>query len=422
MQNRENEENTAIAGNDDEIVDVVDNDQVDVIADVIVDGADIETYQKFDEMNLKEKLLRGIYAYGFENPSTIQQRAIVPFAQGQELLAQAQSGTGKTGAFSIGLLQIIDETSPHCQAIILLPTRDLSFQVGDVIQKLGTFMGVKVHICVGGTDWKKDVQILENGGVQIVVGTPGRVYDMLLRKAMNPDRIKHIVFDEADEMLSEYGFQDIVYDILQALPRDIHIGLYSATMPPEVVTLSEKFLKNAVKIIVKTEELTLEGIRQYYIALERDSQKFGTLCDLYADISISSSIIFCGSKRQVDWLTEKMMENEFTVAAIHGGMTTQERNTIMDSFRQGSTRVLITTDLLARGIDVQSVSVVINYDLPNNIENYIHRIGRSGRYGRKGLAINFVTPKDTFKLRKLEEFYDTMIEELPANVGQLVSF
>lgn len=382
----------------------------------------IETYQKFDEMELKEKLLRGIYAYGFENPSAIQQKAIVPFAQGKELLAQAQSGTGKTGAFSVGLLQAVDETSPECQAIILLPTRDLAFQVKDVISKLGYNLGTNVHILVGGTDWRQDVRVLEQGGVQIVVGTPGRVYDMLLRKALKPEEIRHVVLDEADEMLSEYGFQDIVYNILQEVPRDVHIGLYSATMPQEVVSLADQFLKNAVKIIVKNEELTLEGILQYYIALDRDSQKFGTLCDLYGDISISSSIIFCGSKRQVDWLTEKMQENEFTVSAIHGGMSTKERNEIMDSFRNGSTRVLITTDLLARGIDVQSVSVVINYDLPSNIENYIHRIGRSGRYGRKGLAINFVTPRDTFKLRKLEEYYNTLIEELPANVGELVSF
>lgn len=381
-----------------------------------------DIYSKFEDMNLKEKLLRGIYAYGFEKPSSIQQKAIVPFANGQELIAQAQSGTGKTGTFSIGLLQAIDETIPDCQAIILLPTRDLSYQVSDVLQKIGTYLGVKVHTCVGGTDWKQDVAVLEKGGVHIIVGTPGRVYDMLLRKAINGETIKHIVLDEADEMLSEYGFQDLVYDILQCLNRDIHIGLYSATMPVEVLKLTEKFMKDPITIMVKNEELTLEGIRQFYVALDKDCQKFDVLCDLYADISINSSIIFCNSKNQVDILADKMRENDFTVSSTHGGLTTDERNEIMRKFREGSTRVLITTDLLARGIDVQSVSIVINYDLPKSIENYIHRIGRSGRYGRKGLAINLVSPRDQHKLKEIETFYDTQIDELPANVNELISF
>lgn len=381
-----------------------------------------QVYQSFDQMNLKDNLLRGIYAYGFEKPSLIQQKAIVPFATGKELIAQAQSGTGKTGTFSIGLLQAIDHESPNTQAIILLPTRDLSFQVSNVISSIGNYLEVGVHTCVGGTDWRNDVDVLGRGGKQIVVGTPGRIYDMLLRRAIVPENIKHIVFDEADEMLSEFGFQDIVYDIIQCLPKDIHIGLYSATMPTAVLDLTEKFMKNPVKIIVKNEELTLEGIRQFYIGLDNDHQKFDVLCDLYADISMNSSIIFCNSKRRVDELTERMRANEFAVASTHGGLSTEERNQIMKNFKGGHHRVLITTDLLARGIDVQSVSVVINYDLPRNIENYLHRIGRSGRYGRKGLAINLVTTSDTDKLRALEKFYDTHIEELPANVGELVSF
>jgi translation initiation factor 4A len=382
----------------------------------------VETYQKFEEMNLKENLLRGIYAYGFEKPSAIQQKAIVPFATGSELIAQAQSGTGKTGTFCIGLLQAIDENDPNCQAIILLPTRDLAFQVAKVLMQLGSYLNVNVCVCVGGTDWKLDVSKLSRPGVQIVVGTPGRIYDLLSRKSLHAENIAHIVLDEADEMLSELGFQDMVYDIFQCLSPNIHVGLYSATMPPQVLELTEKFMKNPVKIIVKNEELTLEGIRQYYINLEHDSQKFEVLCDLYNDISINSSIIFCNSKNQVNILTDKMRENEFAVSSTHGGLPTEERNAIMSKFRNGETRVLITTDLLARGIDVQSVSVVINYDLPRQIENYLHRIGRSGRYGRKGLAINFVTPRDSHNLKEIERYYDTQIDELPQNVGELVSF
>jgi translation initiation factor 4A len=382
----------------------------------------IETYQKFEEMNLKENLLRGIYAYGFEKPSAIQQKAIVPFATGSEIIAQAQSGTGKTGTFSIGLLEAIDENDPNCQAIVLLPTRDLAFQVATVLQALGLYLNVKVCTCVGGTDWRLDVSKLSRPGIQIIISTPGRLYDLLTRKAINTKSIKHIVLDEADEMLSEFGFQDVVYDIFQCLEKDIHVGLYSATMPPQVLELTEKFMTDPVKIIVKNEELTLEGIRQFYVGLDHDSQKFEVLCDLYNDISVNSSIIFCNSKNQVNLLTEKMRENDFAVSATHGALSTDERNDIMEKFRKGHTRVLITTDLLARGIDVQSVSVVINYDLPRQIENYLHRIGRSGRYGRKGLAINFVSPRDVHKLKDIEAFYDTEIEELPGNVNELVSF
>jgi len=378
-------------------------------------------YTKFEDMSLKENLLRGVYAYGFEMPSTIQQKAIVPFANGRELIAQAQSGTGKTATFSIGLLQAIDEKRLECQALIMLPTRDLAIQVSDVLLKIGRYLDIKVCTCVGGTDWKRDVAIIQRG-VHVIVGTPGRIYDLLLRKAITANTIAHVVLDEADEMLSEFGFQDLVYDILQCLETTVHIGLYSATMPPEVLTLAEKFLKDPLLIVVKNEELTLEGIRQYYIALERDSQKFDVLCDLYADISINSSIIFCNSKNQVDILAQKMQENDFTVSSIHGGLNTSERNDIMKRFREGSTRVLITTDLLARGIDVQSVSVVINFDLPKTVENYIHRIGRSGRYGRKGLSINLVTPRDAPRLKEIESFYNTQIDELPAHVSELVSF
>jgi translation initiation factor 4A len=388
----------------------------------ITTSTDLQDYPSFEEMSLKEELLRGIYAYGFEKPSAIQQKAIVPFANGMELIAQAQSGTGKTGTFSIGLLQMIDETSSDCQAIIILPTRDLSYQVSEVIASIGQRMKVGVLTCVGGTDWRRDVDKLNRGGIHVVVGTPGRIYDLLMKGAIVSQNIKHLVLDEADEMLDKDGFQDALYDIFQALPAKIHVGLYSATMSPEVLRISDQIMENPVKIIVKNEELTLEGIQQFYVALEKEHQKFDVLCDLYSDISINSSIIFCNSRRQVDTLTEKMLQNDFTVSATHGGLSTQERNDIMDSFRRGSTRVLITTDLLARGIDVQTVSVVINYDLPKKIENYIHRIGRSGRYGRKGLAINLVTSRDTSTLRELERFYDIQVEELPANVSALVSF
>jgi len=214
-------------------------------------------------------------------------------------------------------------------------------------------------------------------------------------------------------MLDKEGFQDIVYDIFTEMRKDVQIGLFSATLAPEVLKLTEKFMKDPVRVIVKAEELTLEGIRQYFVAVEQDEWKFDTLCDLYKDISIASCVIFCNSRRKVDWLTEEMRSKDFTVSATHGSLKETERREIIKAFREGKSRVLITTDLLARGIDVQHVSIVINYDLPKSKENYLHRIGRSGRFGRKGLAINFVTNKDVNTLHEIEKFYNTQIEEMP---------
>lgn len=391
-------------------------------SDEDTDDDHIEMVAKFDDMGLKDNLLRGIYAHGFDDPSPIQKQAIVPFLKGKEVIAQAQSGTGKTGAFSISILQQIDTDVPECQAIVMAPTKELVKQIARVIQNIGIHLNVGVRVCIGGIPVREDIQALNNKSspIHIVVGTPGRIYDLLLRyvkegKGIDGSKIRYLILDEADEMLGEEGFQDITYDIFQEISSNIQVGLYSATLPPEVLRLSQQFMKNSIKIVVKKELLTLEGIRQYFIGLENDHQKYDTLCDLYKDICVGSSVIFCNSRNRVQRLAEGMSRDDFAVSPIYGTMTMPERNEVMRKFRAGETRVLITTDLLARGIDVQGVSIVINYDLPNNVENYIHRIGRSGRYGRKGLAINLVTQESTRQLRHLEQFYDTIIEELPMN-------
>jgi translation initiation factor 4A len=388
----------------------------------------IQTFSEFDHMDLDNKLLRGIYAYGFEKPSAIQQQAIVPYARGNEIIAQAQSGTGKTGSFSISLLQRFAELEKKgeliskCQGLVILPTRPLAKQVKQVIEDIGSYQDLKIMSCVGGNKVSDDINDIQRGPTNIIVGTPGRIYDLLTRRdGIDGNEIKFLVIDEADEMLHENGFQDIMHDIITRLPTDIQIALYSATLPESVLRIASQFIENPVKITLKQEELTLEGIRQYYIAMDHDNQKYLTLCDLYRDISINTSVIFCNHRRQVEWLAETMQKDEFAVSCIYGTLSQNERTEIMRKFRSGETRVLITTDLLARGIDVQSVSIVINYDLPNNIENYLHRIGRSGRYGRKGLAINFVTNRDVRKLREIETFYETMIEELPANISDLMA-
>merc|ERR1711939_21437 len=377
-----------------------------------------EITETFDDMELREDLLRGIYAYGFEKPSAIQQKAVKPMMLGRDVIAQAQSGTGKTATFAVGTLQKIDLQRKYCQALILAPTRELAQQIQKVVIALGDYMQAKCHACIGGTNVREDIRSLE-AGVHIVVGTPGRVYDMINRRALKPEDIALFVLDEADEMLSR-GFKDQIYEVFRYLDSKVQVGLFSATMPNEVLELTQKFMRDPIRILVKRDELTLEGIRQFYIAVEKEEWKLDTLCDLYETLTITQAIIYANTRRKVDWLTDKMRERDFTVSAMHGDMDMKEREIIMKEFRSGSSRVLITTDLLARGIDVQQVSLVINYDLPTNLENYIHRIGRSGRFGRKGVSINFLTADDVRTLRDIEQFYNTQIEEMPMNVADLI--
>lgn len=372
----------------------------------------------FDAMDLKEELLRGIYAYGFERPSAIQQRAIKPILLGKDVIAQAHSGTGKTATFAIGILQTLDTNIKDCQALVLAPTRELAQQIVNVTTALGDFMSVKVHACVGGTAVREDIRTLQEG-VHVVVGTPGRVYDMISRRALKLDFVQLFVLDEADEMLSR-GFKDQIYDVFKYMPENVQCAIFSATMPLDVLEVTRKFMRDPIRILVKKDELTLEGIKQFYIAIEREEWKFETLCDLYSTLTITQAIIYCNTRRKVDWLTQKMQERNFTVSSMHGELDQRERDTIMREFRSGASRVLITTDLLARGIDVQQVSLVINYDMPPNRENYIHRIGRSGRFGRKGVSINFIIKSDVKYMRDIEAFYNTQIEEMPANVADLL--
>ncbi|KAL9020962.1 MAG: hypothetical protein Q9185_001789 [Variospora sp. 1 TL-2023] len=377
-----------------------------------------EVTDSFDSMNLKSELLRGVYAYGFERPSAIQQRAIMPVIKGSDVIAQAQSGTGKTATFSISVLQKLDPNVKACQALILAPTRELAQQIQKVVVAIGDFMNVECHACIGGTSVRDDMKALQDGP-QVVVGTPGRVQDMIQRRVLKTDSMKMFVLDEADEMLSR-GFTEQIYDIFQLLPQSTQVVLLSATMPQDVLEVTTKFMRDPVRILVKKDELTLEGIKQFYIAVEKEDWKLDTLSDLYETVTITQAVIFCNTRRKVDWLTDKLTARDFTVSAMHGDMDQGQRDLIMKEFRSGSSRVLIATDLLARGIDVQQVSLVINYDLPANRENYIHRIGRGGRFGRKGVAINFVTADDVRMMREIEQFYSTQIEEMPMNVAGIL--
>jgi superfamily II DNA/RNA helicase len=380
----------------------------------------IINYNTFEELELKDTLLRGIYTMGFEKPSAIQQKAIKPFIEGKDIIAQAQSGTGKTATFGISILQSIDESVKETQAVIVSHTRELSNQIYNVLNNLSTYMDVSLYQVTGGTSVNKMMDELQKKP-QILIGTPGRILDMMNKKAIDVSTIRFITIDEADEMLSS-GFVTQIKDLFKFLyDNKIQVGLYSATMPQEFFEVTKRFMNKPLKILVKNDELTLEGIKQFYINVERMEYKFDTLCDLYDMISVAQSIIYCNSKKLVDELSFKLRQKDFTVASIHSEMSQDDRNDVVHKFRSGESRILLSTDLLSRGIDVQQVSIVINFDIPYSIDNYIHRIGRSGRFGRKGVAINLITYSDIRKLHDIEKYYSTQIEELPENFTSYLS-
>jgi len=375
-------------------------------------------FSKWEDLeDFNPELLRGIYAHGFDKPSIIQQKSILSLFDKKDIIAQAQSGTGKTGAFAVGVLQNIDTSVNKVQAVILVPTRELAKQIQDVVTSLGSFIKLlKIQLLVGGTSTEQDVHALKNNTPHIIVGCPGRVHDMMRRQHIRGADINMIILDEADEMLS-VGFKEQVYNIFNFLNSNVQVGLFSATLPEELHTLSEKFLRNPVKILVKSEQLTLEGIVQHMIALEDDSQKYSTLKDIYNMLAVTQSIIYCNSIKRVVDLNEAMLQDNFPVCCIHSGMEKHERDAAFSDFKCGKHRVLISSNVTARGIDVQNVGVVINFDVPKDVHTYLHRIGRSGRWGRKGIAINFVTRWDLKKIKEFEVYYQTTITEMPASLS-----
>ena len=380
---------------------------------------EIPTFSQWDELSLPTDILRGIYAYGFETPSPIQGKAIMPMVEGHDIVAQAQSGTGKTGAFTIGALSRIDVDASYPQVIILSPTRELSLQINDVVQKIGSFSKIKSQLLVGGSSVDRDMSQLDRLQPHVIVGCSGRVHDMIRRGALKTDKLKTIVVDEADEML-DIGFKDQMQDIFRTLPENIQVALFSATLPEYTLDVVKEFMRAPVHIIVKREALTLEGISQYYVAIENDHQKYETLKDLYSSFNVSQCIIYCNSVERVKKLYDAMNNDDYPVCCIHGDMDRKSREKSISDFRTGTNRVLISSNVTARGIDVQQVSVVINFDICKNVHTYLHRIGRSGRWGRKGVGINFVTRRDIHRLRDIEQYYSTQVVELPTNFMQTI--
>jgi translation initiation factor 4A len=370
---------------------------------------------RWDELDIDPCILRGIYSVGFENPSPIQSKSIIPIIKKHDIIAQAQSGTGKTAAFSIGALAQVEIQKSTNQILIMSPTHELTNQIASVIGSLGCMMeGLKIQVLVGGSSIDHDIDLLKKNCPHIIVGCPGRVYDMMRRSYINYKTLKLVVLDEADEMLSS-GFKEQIYNIFRYFNNDIQVALYSATLPPHIYNITNKFMRNPIKICVTPDKLTLEGIRQYYVALDSDHDKYENLKKLYSFITLSQCIIYCNSVKRVIDLYDAMKEDNFPVSAIHSSMNKSERDIAFTEFRTGKARVLISSNVTARGIDIQQVSTVINFDIPKDVHTYIHRIGRSGRWGRKGTGINFITRRDVFKIKEIEKYYNTQIDELPSN-------
>ena len=378
----------------------------------------LDFYDKFEdpELGLKDEILKGIYSYGYEKPSQIQRVGIKPIIDKRDIVIQSHSGTGKTATFIIGLLQNIDPLLLQTQCIVISNTRELADQTYKVFLQLSKYTNIKGNLCIGG-----DMQYkynTENIKSHVIIGTPGRICDLINKDIIGCNEVKTIVIDEADDVLST-SFRKQIKRVFQKIPQNSQVVLVSATIPPEMSELFDTILKpDYSSILVKDDELTLDGIIQYYVNID-EQYKLDALIDLYKYVSIGQAIVYCNKKQKADELKYLLTDKSFSVSVLHGDMMQKEREEIMVEFRTGKTRILITTDILSRGIDIQQVSLVINFDMPKYPQTYIHRIGRSGRFGRKGSAINFVTKKEKNVLQFIQKMYNTEIIPLPYNVSDL---
>ncbi len=370
----------------------------------------------FNDLKLNEDILKGVYLYGFTTPSKIQITGIQNISAGKDCILQSQSGTGKTASYVLGILNRIDFNEHKNQGIIITPTHELAEQVYNVASALAKFVTLNIVKCIGGTDINSNREQLKTA--HLIIGTIGRISHMIKEKRINLFTIKFIILDEADEILNE-GINEKLKFIFDKCSDGIQCCMVSATYPPNIFNIAKKIMHNPVKILLKNSEVSVDLISQFYVNVETEELKFDTLLDLYSLISTSQAIIFCNSIEKVDWLKENLEKNNFEITHIHGKLNQKEREEIIKEFRNGKTRILLTTDLLARGIDIPLVNLVINYDLPINKETYIHRIGRCGRFDKKGVAITMVKMEDPIDVKlynKLKYHYRLNIEELPDNI------
>ena len=374
----------------------------------------------FETLNLNEDLLKGVYLYGFTKPSKIQITGIKSINTGKDCILQSQSGTGKTATYLLGVLNKIDDSEMRCQGIILTPTHELSEQVYAVAIELAKFTKINVVKCIGGTSILEARDSLKIA--QLIIGTVGRVSHMITEKRINSYSIKFIVLDEADVMLEE-GLSDKLKLIYEKAPDNIQGVMISATMSPNVMSVSKRLLHDPIKVLLKNSEIAVDLISQFFVNVESEDLKFDTLLDLYSIMSTSQAIIFANTIKKVDWLKENLEKENFEITYVHGKMTSKEREDIVKEFRDGKTRILLTTDLLARGIDIPQVNLVINYDLPPNKETYIHRIGRCGRFDKKGVSITMIKMEDASDSKlfnRMKYYYKMKIDELPDNIEKFL--
>jgi translation initiation factor 4A len=379
-------------------------------------------YKSFDDMDfLSFELLKGIFDYGFKQPSRIQNLVIKDMFDGHDIIAQSQSGTGKTGAFTIGSLSIVNPAEKHPQVLVLATARELANQIYTVYSNISKHMNINVSLCIGGTSVKTN---FKKGGdpyheirtSHVLIGTPGRIYDYIGLGAFDPHKIKMFIMDEADALLKD-DFIEQVRNIIVKLDGNTQICIFSATFHKEVIELANSFMENPKNILLKRDELNLDQIKQYKVYVKFDEYKYSTLVDLYKNLLIGQCIIFVNSVNSADELGDKLEADGYTIGKIHGSLDTTTRMEVLKNFRLGITRVLLSTDVLSRGIDIEQIGIVINYDIPREKAQYIHRIGRSGRFGKIGVAINFVTDRDYRTVNDIQRYmsnnYNIRIEDMP---------
>lgn len=387
--------------------------------DVCKEGTLVKNYETFEEMDLPENLLRGIFAHGFEKPSPIQMKTIIPMKEKRDIIAQAQSGTGKTGAFLIGALTQFNPAVKKPQILIMVHVHELATQIAKVATAIGKALKVHVLCAVGGNSVRDDIRELE-AGAQLIVGTPGRIYDLMNRNVFDRSELKFLILDEVDQMLEELFYKQVMAILNKGFPDTIQVALFSATIPPSVIAVSELILRNPVRILIPSSAVRLEGIQQFIVPLEQEYHKYECICDLYKNLNIAQAVIFCNTRKMAEDLSMKMSEQGYPITCLHGELDKNERSARMVKFLSGDCRVLISTDMLSRGIDIQQVSLVINFELPVLSASYIHRIGRAGRFGRKGTTINLVLPKEEAMMNEIASVYKIEVKPLPADLRSLV--
>lgn len=364
---------------------------------------------EFEEFCVKRNLLMGIFEKGWEKPSPIQEVTIPLAMAGKDILARAKNGTGKTGAYSIPVLEQVDPDKDYIQALVIVPTRELALQTSQICIELAKHMNVRIMVTTGGTNLRDDIMRIYQK-VHVIIATPGRILDLMDKNVANMDHCKVLVLDEADKLLSQ-DFKGMLDHVIARLPENRQILLYSATFPLTVKQFMEKHLKSPEEVNLM-EELTLKGVTQYY-AFVQERQKVHCLNTLFSKLQINQSIIFCNSTQRVELLAKKITELGYCCYYIHAKMAQAHRNRVFHDFRAGLCRNLVCSDLFTRGIDVQAVNVVINFDFPKMAETYLHRIGRSGRFGHLGIAINLITYEDRFALHRIEQELGTEIKPIP---------